>query len=378
MPNDDQDSIGKQTDIPLEQVIKDKFQILTAGITLEHDVTAILGDATIDYGQRKGIAGGLDLILPGDIHVSAPIHPAYTTRSAYGITETATGLALTRNNQILYPVRHLPVPDFVGKKTTDGVELSRYGTLYTDRLGVSIVKGCKYAMLGHGCKFCEIGLKPRMCLNSLSGVKELIEYCEALPSINFRHVLLTGGCGLDEMWEDIVEFIKGVSSCTQRPIYYMTTPMSGEKIEVLHQSGIAEIGMNIELWDRDLALRYMPGKGKLRREDYLEALSKAVSIWGCSGEVRSILIVGLEPVENTLEAVYELAEMKVMPILSPFRALRNTPMAGMKEPDAEVLFEVWKKSQQICERHNINLGPLCKACQNNTITAPVTTDYLYY
>lgn len=360
------------------QVVRDKFNLLTQGVKISNQARRILGETTVRYAESKGIAGGVDLILPGEIHVSTPISSKYTTDSIYTLDGKDKELILKRGEKNLYPVSHILAPDTIHSTNEDGVALAKFGKIYTDRLGISIVKGCKYALVGKGCKFCEIGTKEKMSLNSLSGVKELIQYCEDTPSVNFRHILLTGGCGFAEMWDETFQFIKEVGKCTNRPIYYMTTPVSYNKMKLLREAGVAELGMNMELWDRSLAKEIMPGKGTYFREDYLNAFHKAVSLFGENGEVRSLLIVGLESVENTLEAVETLARNKVMPILSPFRALKGTPMQDWKEPNTDYLFDVWHKCQTICEQHKMTLGPLCKACQNNTITVPVSSAYRYY
>lgn len=39
---------------------------------------------------------------------------------------------------------------------------------------------------------------------------------------------------------------------------------------------------------------------------------------------------------------------------------------------------VWEEGQAICERYGVTLGPLCVACQNNTIALPVNEAYCHY
>lgn len=362
----------------LQKIIYDKFSLLTNGLQVEKSAVLFLQQDTLQYGYYKGIAGGIDLVLPGEIHVSAPIKERYVINSLYSLSASDSGLMLNRDGLPLYHVEYIQAPCFFGQKNADGVEYSKFGRIYTDRLGISVVKGCKYALKKKGCRFCEIATKDTISLNSLSGVKELITYCENEKSIDFKHILLTGGSGFTEMWKDVLSFIEGVASYTTRPIYYMTTPLPKIKLQALHNAGVAEIGMNIEFWDRALAKEIMPGKGEIPKATYLESLKNAVEMFGSRGEVRSLVIVGLESMENTLLAVDTLSRIGVMPILSPFRALEKTPMQSWTEPDTSVLYETWEASQSICEKHGMTLGPLCKACQNNTVTAPVNDTYRYY
>lgn len=122
----------------------------------------------------------------------------------------------------------------------------------------------------------------------------------------------------------------------------------------------------------------MPAKGATPRERYLEAIEAAVKLWGREGQVRSALILGLEPLESTLEGIDQIARRGAMPILSPFRPVPGTPMEDAAPPSADELFVAWKEGQRIAEVHGQVLGPLCKACQNNTVALPVSDRYRYY
>ena len=104
----------------------------------------------------------------------------------------------------------------------------------------------------------------------------------------------------------------------------------------------------------------------------------AVSLWGNKGAVRSLLIVGIEPTNNTLKGVRELSSIGVMPILSAFRPIPKTPMSEYPSPTPETIYEVFKAAQQICQQNQVPLGPSCIACQNNTITLPFGDVYQYY
>ena len=365
-------------DMLFKVIAKDKFNLLVNGITLDAAAETFIGQASLEYATSKGIAGGLDLILPNDVHASVPLSRHYNGKSPYLLTVLNSALTISRRGEKLYEVDFIPAPNFLGKLNRDGIPLTNFGNLYTDRLGVSILKGCKYALMRKGCHFCEISQKKSFSFNSLNGIKELIDFCEQEQSINFRHILLTGGCYFSELWDRYLEMVSGISAYTKRPIYLMTTPLTNNKLVALKQAGVSEIGINIELWDRVIARKMMPAKGLIHKETYMESLKNAVKIFGDSGEVRSLLIVGLEDMHMTLEAVESLSNMGVMPILSPFRALRGTELQNYPIPDADFLLETWSESQRICEKNGLTLGPLCKACQNNTITIPTSGRYNYY
>lgn len=155
-------------------------------------------------------------------------------------------------------------------------------------------------------------------------------------------------------------------------------PSSLSKLKELYDSGVNEIGINIEIWDRKIAKRIMPGKAETALDDYLEVLKYCRNLWSERGAVRSILLVGLEPIQNTLEAVRRLSELGVMPILSPFRPVPGTELENYPSVDQVQQLTVWNQAKKICEEFDVPLGPTCIGCQNNTITLPFGDKYKYY
>ena len=114
----------------------------------------------------------------------------------------------------------------------------------------------------------------------------------------------------------------------------------------------------------------MPGKSSLTLSRYITALRYATHVWVKPGSVRSALIVGLEPVEKTLEAVELLASLGVSPILSIFRPVPGTDLENIMPLSSEELYDIVEKAFRICERYGVELGPDCIDCQNNTLSAP--------
>lgn len=104
----------------------------------------------------------------------------------------------------------------------------------------------------------------------------------------------------------------------------MPSPKNLSVLQTWHDAGITEIAFNLELYNRLLAKAYMPGKGSIPLSQYISAFDKAVSLWGNTGNVRTLFIAGLESQENLLEGIEAVCCHGVMPILSIFRALYQT------------------------------------------------------
>lgn len=152
------------------------------------------------------------------------------------------------------------------------------------------------------------------------------------------------------------------------PIYLMCLPDKNiENIKEYVKLGVNEIGYNIEVFDRKLALKYMPGKGKISLEQYRTALEEAVRLLGKKGAVRSAFIVGLESKESLLEGVKYVCRMGVAPVLSVFRPIPFTEMQDVIPPENEWLLEIYDEVEKICSNYGLKPGPTCEKCQNNTL-----------
>lgn len=78
-------------------------------------------------------------------------------------------------------------------------------------------------------------------------------------------------------------------------------------------------------------------------------LHYATQLWGKNGDVRTAFIVGLEPMESLLKGIEEVCRIGVAPILSVFRPIPGTDGENIAPPDNELLLDIYKKAEQICE-----------------------------
>ena len=110
---------------------------------------------------------------------------------------------------------------------------------------------------------------------------------------------------------------------------------------------------------------------------YLSALEYCVDLFGPIN-TRSILISGLEPLEATYEGAVALADMGVMPIISPFRPLSDTMLADHRGPSGDEYVSLWDRLDRDLAARKMPLGPTCVACQNNTLALPTDLRYRTY
>lgn len=136
---------------------------------------------------------------------------------------------------------------------------------------------------------------------------------------------------------------------------------------MLYDAGITEVAFNLEVFNRTLAQKYMPGKGSIPLECYEKAFREAVRIWGNKGAVRSMVIVGLESEESLLKGIEYLCTLGVAPILSLLKPITGTPLHYLLPPSDETVLHIVHQAQIICQHYDLELGPSCHYCEDNSI-----------
>lgn len=144
-------------------------------------------------------------------------------------------------------------------------------------------------------------------------------------------------------------------------------PKDYDEVKNFCECGITEVAFNIEIYNRQIAKKIMPGKGSIPLKQYLQALENSSKLLGTEN-ARSMLIIGLDSKRSFLKGVEQLCKIGVTPMISPFRPMENTPLADMVPPTLEYMLDIYCESKKICNKYNIRLGPKCVFCQNNTLT----------
>jgi hypothetical protein len=353
---------------PLQRL---KIRLMVEGITVTPAARGLLSGrdgcrplTLADYASTSGIAMELD----GAVWVNAPIcdyNPNFVQAPAAILDVDADGFVV-RSNGFVSKARPLPVPAYHDQTNGAGERYVDYAITHTDRVRLSPIGGCSFT-----CQFCDLPYKLSYQRKRVEGFVDAITSALADPWLPARHVLISGGTPrpddfgyLHEVYERIATGFPGVE------VDIMMVPLPGLlDLDWLHGIGIHALSINLELWDQSLASRYMPKKAKLTREHYLAFIGRAVEV--VSGpRIRSLLMVGLEPLESTLDGVEALAARGCQPVLSPFRPDPATPLRNLPPPDEAFLTQVYERARDICDRYGTQLGPNCLPCQHNTLSFP--------
>ena len=238
-----------------------------------------------------------------------------------------------------------PQPQYHGDVGVTGRALNDFVVTHGDRVRLSPLQGCAIV-----CKFCDVPYGSRYALKPIEGMVDGIRRALADPRQPARHVLISGGTPRpqDVPWLRDV-YAAMLSTFSTIEIDIMMVPVPGLlDIDELHRLGVREFSINIELFSDDVARVLMPQKHRQGREAYLDFIERAASIMG-AGRARSMLMVGLEPIEQTLLGVEAIIDRGGTPVLSPFRPDPSTPLASLPPPSAEVLEETFLRASEIAD-----------------------------
>lgn len=308
----------------------------------------------------------LDLVIAGHIYVCVPYDTDRCEISPFCVEVKAdNSLYLSYFGTPVADVKIRSIDPLSEKKTSRGILYRDITYLSNDRLRVYQRLGCYYKKLGLGCKFCDLEQDDRLL--TLDDVFQATDDYISHP--NVRHYLIGGGSASpDDDFEMVASIAKHIRDTTGKPIYLMSLPPKNiDILKTLKAAGVTEVAFNLEVFDRTLAEQYMPGKGTIPLSTYESAFRTAVQLWGREGNVRTIFIVGLEPVPSLLRGIEYVARMGVSPILSLFRPATGTQLQRFLPPSDEEVWNICQQIKAICKRYDVELGPACPMCEDNTL-----------
>jgi hypothetical protein len=357
------------TDLTVPQRLK--IDLMTYGMSVSESArNALMGSEGLrpltlaDYASTSGIA----LEIEDDLWVNAPIsehNPNFVTHPPLTLHHRE-GQFHIRGKNLEVRVSPLPVPGYHDQRLPSGRLITDFAITHTDRVRISPIQGCSYV-----CTFCDLPYDKRYEKMPIEGLVQSVRRALEDKVLPAHHVLISGGVPRDEDWPWLNEvYEKVAASFPDVQIDVMMVPVPGHfNVDRLHEIGIHALFLNLELFSEEAARKIMPRKLRIGREAFLDVIERAVAIFG-PGNVQSVILVGLEPMEHTLQGVQALAERGCDPVLSPFRPDPGTPLKDHPPPSVELLMEIYLRSLEIVDHEGVKLGPRCIPCMHNTLTFP--------
>lgn len=361
-----------------------KFQLFEHGLKITETARARLLEAagserlsSADFASTTGII----LQLDDNVWVNAPIndHNANFVGDSPFVFDQVGGVFVVRGAGLESQAKYWPQPSFhkAIRPDSSGRPFTDYVVTHGDRARLSPIHGC-----GMACTFCDVPYAIKYGMKVVPTMVDAVRLALEDPVQPARHLLISGGTPrvadigwLKEVYRTILETFPTTD------IDIMMVP-TGDLLDVdeLKLQGVHQLSVNLELFSNSAARRFMPQKHRQGREHYLGFIERAAAKLG-PGRVRSMLMVGLEPAEETLDGVKAIAERGGVPVLSPFRPDPSTPLRSMLPPGADLLEAVFLRASEIVARLGSKLGPSCIPCSHNTLTLAARTeglaDYTY-
>lgn len=321
---------------------------------------------------RAGLGSGLELVLPGDLHVNVPVLESFAEKSPYELRRGNAGeWRIFLDGKDCSAAGLAPLPAWYERASSRGRPLRMIGTLQGTYLGVYPGKTCEFWIKGdhraekENCRFCSVGLNLGIDDADGKAVDEVLECVHAARSESgVTYVDFNAGHADDLSFLDMLEpFVRRVKEETKLLVGLQAPPHPDiAKYESLRRAGLNRVSFCFEIWDPKLFEEICPGKARtygLKR--YLDTIEACLEVgriragfepWVVNGEI----IAGLEPPESSIAAIEWLTARGAIPTVCVFRPLRGTDMARVPPPSAESLVPVFAALWERCMDAGLPIG----------------------
>lgn len=348
-----------------------KFRLLAEGVEISPRARAILAEIAVagrltpaDYASTSGVI----LELADHVWVNAPIsehNPNFISHSPYIIDYDGDGF-FVHGGGMASRASFWPQPAYHGSSGSFG-PLNNFVVTHGDRGRLSPIRSCAMT-----CTFCNIPYDDPLSVYRTKPIDALLQAAHIAVSDErqpARHLLISGGTPkrpdfgfMQELYRRVLQEFPSIS------VDIMMVPLPGLlDLQMLDKLGLHEISINIELFGSSHAAEIMRNKYNQGLDFYLDFIAHGAEILG-PGRVRSMLMVGLEPMEMTLLGVAAIAERGGVPVLSPFRPDPATPLRDRRPAGAAELEETYLRAEEIVAASGAMLGPDCPPCTHNTLS----------
>ena len=349
-------------DIPPSEVLQNpgllKLALMASGVRVACDLPATQHASF--QPSAFATAFELDLILPEGTMATVAVQPSLTKTSPYVLERDETGYRLSTAGGTI-PVTLLEQPAFIQKKTSSGVPFGRFATMHGGYLALSPVSECAFLGTPSKCRFCSLtgtssGATTRIPVDD---VVEAVRAAQAERPIQMIYLSVGYIDGPDSGVAVLEPYVRALKNCFNVLVAVdALPPRDNAWIDRTYAMGVDSISYNLEIFAPDWFERLCPGPSKLLgRDRFLEALSYATTVFN-DGAVISHLIVGLEPLEHTLDAIDKLVDLRVVPVLPVLRPFKGIDLRSdaSKPLGLAELSGVYAHLYQRLRSHRIPMG----------------------
>ena len=280
-----------------------------------------------------------------------------------------------QRTEVSFPLR----PRFYDQTLPGGEPVQNFVTLYGGgSLGVFVNGCCSLNDMGQACGFCSLAPN-RSRQTEFPVVLKAHQVRKALQSAlrdnetPITQVMINGGNFPDTdrgflYYVNIVQEARRAIDSIGRDVDLHLIVGPPHDLELIHRLKDlnVSVAINLEVHDPDMFNRYCPGKHKVFGRDHVErALMACVEHLG-PGQVYSIFVGGLEPVDSLATGILHVAESGIIPIVNVFHPDPETPLANFPSPSPADIVQMGRSLQSVFAKHSF-AKPFYLDCGRNSI-----------
>ncbi|RMF92906.1 MAG: radical SAM protein [Candidatus Schekmanbacteria bacterium] len=288
------EAVEKYPDFPKFTILK--LDLYRRGTTYSDKVVA-------EFGEHPGPA----ILRDG---TSVLTFPAKGRPDPYVIDFHNGNLGVFYNGEYLEDIDFCPVPEFYGKKTSSGMEMSRVGMYRPQRLDLWAYRFCHYWKGGNQCKFCSINYISNTRLKTgrgyeldIADIRETVAEALKEPG-RFSMITITGGAdpeGEEPFDSELNRYINVLQAIGENfksrrvPTQLVCCAMTRKQIKKLYnETRLLSYCPDIEVWDKEKFQWICPGKEKfIGYDNWVRSMLDAVEFFG-KGNVCTNIVAGCE------------------------------------------------------------------------------------
>lgn len=376
-------------------------------INLSNEAKSMLSDQYQDYNT----IGDYIIDLGKEVFVSVN----FSEKSNYLLDYKDNQFSIYENgNLLLKDVEIHQVPKVINKTFINSFSQEVYVGDYIAQHGSRIrwMPNCQGYLCSNDCKFCEVWAnKAKIFEKTPDDFEKAYNILKSNSIEKISELLVSGGTPRNdkESFEYMNKVYKKASDISNKDYlsldimfaprgYYCDDEAKDKGIskednyilffKYLKKLNVKDVAINLELWNERYRNQLIKRKNQYSREDYLRYLEIGVSVLG-KDVIRSGLIVGLEPIEDTITATKELAKRQIRIIYSPYEPylfedsennyldykfrIRNLD-EDIKERftkfnlSIEDEDDLTLKGYEICKKYNVGFGSKYPSSNHNNLS----------
>ena len=282
-----------------------KLQLLFHGIRAAKDLPSPLSNPF----------GLVHLVLPEKVAVSVHLN-TNGTQSPFVLRQDAGRFYLDIDGKDSVTVQWTPPLSSYQKRTSSGLLVSDILTVHGDFIAVHPSHACRFGQSGLSCRYCgsskELSQHPPFTPRDLVEAVQLVveeKRCDVV-TLSSGHVE-TGDGGVERMEKWVNEIRKHLNVLISLDL---VPPSSDHWIDKTYAMGVDALYYDSDFFNPS---DEPPREFQKHKARQLEALAYAAKIFP-TGAVLSHLVVGLEPLEETVRSIDLLIDRGVVPVLAYF------------------------------------------------------------